>query len=188
MVSGLDVPSGPNCLCLRRAKSGRLPVKDSRYSRFCVSTLLYHSTTHHSTKKVHRLHGLTQIIFSVSSCIFMLHCIFAANKNLVVDLGPGELKEFIFCIIISCMTKSEKLIEKFLSKPKNFTYDELKNLLNRFGYYEVKIGKTSGSRVAFMNKDTKNVIRLHKPHPGNILKRYQLDLVEEELKSEGVIQ
>ncbi len=86
------------------------------------------------------------------------------------------------------MTKSEKLIEKFLSKPKNFTYDELKNLLNRFGYYEVKIGKTSGSRVAFMNKDTKNVIRLHKPHPGNILKRYQLDLVEEELKSEGVIQ
>lgn len=98
------------------------------------------------------------------------------------------MQEFIFCIIISLMTKVEKLTERFLSKPKDFTYSELKNLLNRFGYHEVKIGKTSGSRVAFMSKDTQNVIRLHKPHPGNILKRYQLDLVEEELKSEGVIK
>jgi hypothetical protein len=51
-----------NCLCLRRAKSGRLQVKESRYARFCVSTPLYHSTTHHSTKKVHRLHRLIQIL------------------------------------------------------------------------------------------------------------------------------
>ncbi len=86
------------------------------------------------------------------------------------------------------MSKLEKLIERFLSKPKDFTYDELKTLLNRFQYFEVKSGKTSGSRVAFMNEITKSIIRLHKPHPGSILKRYQLDLVEEELKSEGVIK
>jgi hypothetical protein len=86
------------------------------------------------------------------------------------------------------MTKSEKLTEKFLCKPKDFTYDELKNLMNRLGYHEVKIGKTSGSRVAFMNEETHHVIRLHKPHPGNILKRYQLDLVEGELRSEGVLK
>ncbi len=62
MVSGLDVPSGPNYFRLQRAKSGRLSVKDSRYARFCVSTPLYHSTTHQSTKKVHGLHRLSQIL------------------------------------------------------------------------------------------------------------------------------
>lgn len=85
------------------------------------------------------------------------------------------------------MSKSEKLKQKFLSKSKNFTYDELKALLNGFGYYELKTGKTSGSRVAFMNDDTQHVIRLHKPHPKNVLKRYQLDFIEEELKSVEVI-
>jgi hypothetical protein len=81
------------------------------------------------------------------------------------------------------MSKFEKLKQKFISKPKDFTYSEIKTLLNGLGYHELKIGKTSGSRVAFINERTQHVIRLHKPHPSNILKRYQLDLVEEELKS-----
>jgi HicA toxin of bacterial toxin-antitoxin, len=86
------------------------------------------------------------------------------------------------------MSKFEKLKQKFLTKSKNFTYDELKALLNGFGYKEFKIGKTSGSRVAFIDEETQHVIRLHKPHPKNILKRYQLDLVEEELRSVEVIK
>ncbi|MCK4764908.1 MAG: type II toxin-antitoxin system HicA family toxin [Candidatus Aminicenantes bacterium] len=85
------------------------------------------------------------------------------------------------------MSKLDKLKQKLLAKSKNFTFNELKTLLNGLGYHELKTGKTSGSRTAFMNDLTKHVIRLHRPHPGNILKRYQLDFVEEELKSAEVL-
>lgn len=85
------------------------------------------------------------------------------------------------------MGKNEKLLNRFLSKPKNFKYMELKRLLRTFGYDEIKKGKTSGSRVAFIS-DTKHIIRLHKPHPKPELKRYQLDLIEEELKKIGVLK
>ena len=79
------------------------------------------------------------------------------------------------------MGKHEKLLNRFLSKPKDFTFDELKTLLKGFGYNEIKSGKTSGSRVAFYNESTKHIIRLHKPHPRNIVKRYILDDLEKEL-------
>jgi len=86
------------------------------------------------------------------------------------------------------MGKAEKLLRRFLSKPKNFTYDELKRLLRAFGYEEAKTGKTSGSRVAFINPETRHIIRLHKPHPVPVLKQYQFNDIEEELKRMGVIK
>ncbi|MBU1627588.1 type II toxin-antitoxin system HicA family toxin [bacterium] len=84
------------------------------------------------------------------------------------------------------MSQSDKLLKKLLSKPKDFTYNELKTLLRRLGYKEAKTGKTSGSRVAFLNHKTKNIIRLHKPHPGNELKKYQISYLIEELRKMGV--
>jgi len=86
------------------------------------------------------------------------------------------------------MGKADKLLKRFLSKPKDFTYDELKRLLKSFGYEEVKMGKTSGSRVAFINQNTKHIIRLHKPHPKPELKHYQLNDIEEELRKRGLIE
>ena len=86
------------------------------------------------------------------------------------------------------MTKREKLLGKLLEKSKNFTYNELKSLLNGLGYKEITSGKTSGSRVAFINKKTNHLIRLHKPHSSNKLKRYQLDFIEIELRNLGVIK
>jgi len=86
------------------------------------------------------------------------------------------------------MSKTKKLLDRFLLKPKDFTYDELKRLLKSFGYEEAKTGKTAGSRTAFINRANRHIIRLHKPHPGNILKHYQLNSIEEELKRKGVIQ
>lgn len=77
------------------------------------------------------------------------------------------------------MTTLKKLIERFKKKPKDFTYDELKRLLSFFGYSE-KEG--AGSRVVFINEKTNHKIKLHKPHPGIILKQYQLDFIENELK------
>lgn len=85
------------------------------------------------------------------------------------------------------MSKAEKLLKRFLSKPKNFTYNELKRLLDNLGYKEAKTGKTSGSRAAFINYETKHIIRIHRPHPRPELKQYQLDYIEEELKNRGVI-
>jgi hypothetical protein len=77
------------------------------------------------------------------------------------------------------MTTLKKLMERFKKKPKDFSYDELRRLLSFLGYIE-KQG--AGSRVIFVNEKTNHKIKLHKPHPGNILKRYQMDLIENELK------
>ena len=86
------------------------------------------------------------------------------------------------------MSKAEKLIKRFLSKPKDFTYDELKRLLTLFGYREEKTGKTSGSGAAFINPENKHIIRLHKPHPKPELKTYQIDYIIDELKKMEVIE
>ncbi len=86
------------------------------------------------------------------------------------------------------MSRQEKLLKRFLSKPKDFTYNELKTLLNGFGYSVFTGGATSGSRVAFINNKTRHIIRLHKPHPHNILKRYQIELIEYELRNIEVIR
>lgn len=85
------------------------------------------------------------------------------------------------------MSQEEKLIKRLLSKPVDFTYDELKKILGKLGYEENNSGKTSGSRVAFYNEETEHVIRLHKPHPQNVLKQYQMDQIIEELKARRLI-
>lgn len=85
------------------------------------------------------------------------------------------------------MSKDDKLIKRLLSKPKDFTYNELRKLLTHLGYEESQSGKTSGSRVAFIHKDSKYIIRLHKPHPNNELKQYQIEQIIDELKSRRLI-
>jgi len=85
------------------------------------------------------------------------------------------------------MSKDEKLLARLQSRPKDFTYNELIKVLKLFGYIESQSGKTSGSRVAFICRETKHIIRLHKPHPNNELKQYQIDLVLEELRTRRLI-
>lgn len=78
------------------------------------------------------------------------------------------------------MSKKEKLIARFITMPTDFHYDEMVKLLGYFNFEEVKKGKTSGSRVKFIN--SKGVpIMLHKPHPTGIMKRYQLKQIKEVL-------
>ncbi len=85
------------------------------------------------------------------------------------------------------MSRKNKLIAKLLHEPKDFSYRELVTLLRHFGYYELKKGITSGSRRAFVNQKTMHVLRLHKPHPQNHLKPYQLKEVIYELRKFGYI-
>jgi hypothetical protein len=86
------------------------------------------------------------------------------------------------------MSRRDKLERRFLTRPADFTYDEMSRLLKGFGYEETKTGKTAGSRVAFINKTSRHIIRLHRPHPGNIMKKYQMDLVAEALRAKGMIE
>ncbi|MDR2920473.1 MAG: type II toxin-antitoxin system HicA family toxin [Tannerella sp.] len=77
------------------------------------------------------------------------------------------------------MGRKEKLLKHFLNQPKDFTFNEMVKLLNDFEFYEVKTGKTSGSRVRFRNESYPlNIIKFHKPHPGNILKPYILEAIK----------
>ena len=79
------------------------------------------------------------------------------------------------------MSRVEKLLDRLLSNPKDFTWDELVNLLAHFGYYEHNKDKTGGSRRKFVDEN-KNIISLHKPHPGNILKTYTIKEIIDHLK------
>ena len=72
------------------------------------------------------------------------------------------------------MTKREKLLERLLAKPKDFTWDELTRLMGAYGYYPNNKGKTSGSRVQFECENSEDILQIHKPHPSEILKPYQV--------------
>lgn len=88
------------------------------------------------------------------------------------------------------MGKKEKLEARLKSCPKDFTFDEMETLM---GYYDLvlsKSGKTGGSRVKFINKDTGVTITLHKPHSPdgkNVFKTYMIRQVIEQLKQEGLL-
>jgi predicted RNA binding protein YcfA (HicA-like mRNA interferase family) len=83
------------------------------------------------------------------------------------------------------MSQHQKLLQRLLKKPKDFTWSELICLLNGFGYTEVPTGKTAGSRRRFVHPEREPII-LHKPHPGNELKSYQVTQVITYLKVEGI--
>jgi len=85
------------------------------------------------------------------------------------------------------MSRAEKLLQRFLLQPKGFTYDELRRLLNSFGYEEARTGKTAGSRTAFYNAKLDDMIKFHRPHPSQIMKRCYLNEIENQLRRKGVI-
>ncbi|CEK10132.1 type II toxin-antitoxin system HicA family toxin [Legionella hackeliae] len=84
------------------------------------------------------------------------------------------------------MTKIDKLRQRFLSKPKDFTWDELRVLLKSMGFEEYNSGKTSGSRVKFIHTQYGDIM-LHKPHPNPELKGYQIKQILAQLKKEGLL-
>ncbi len=86
------------------------------------------------------------------------------------------------------MGTKEKLIERILSRPKDFTYDEAKRLFSIFGYVESNKGATSGSRAEFVSPDGKAPFILHKPHPGSILKSYVIKGMVEHIEKNNLIE
>lgn len=75
------------------------------------------------------------------------------------------------------MGTKEKLIERFLKLPKDFTFDELTRLFSIFGFEISNKGATSGSRIEFVNEKKNMSYIAHKPHPSNIIKNYVMKQV-----------
>jgi len=67
------------------------------------------------------------------------------------------------------LSKIDKLKARLLSKPKDFTYQDLVTLFKAYGFEE-RAGK--GSSRKLVNPQTGKIFSLHEPHPGNILKGY----------------
>lgn len=83
------------------------------------------------------------------------------------------------------MGTKEKLIIRFKSQPRDFTWDEFVRLFNILGFTLGNKGKTSGSRVIFV-KDNYSYIA-HKPHPEKYIKSYVIKQTLEFLTKNGLI-
>ena len=87
------------------------------------------------------------------------------------------------------MSAKDKLTERFKRLPKDFTFDELKNLLFGFGFVMSNKGKTSGSRIRFQNIELKIIIDIHKPHTsGSPIKETSLKEIYNCLLNNNLIQ
>lgn len=79
------------------------------------------------------------------------------------------------------MSKHSKTLEKIFRNPTSsaVTWSETESLLKHLGYTKLE---GSGSRVKFLNASMDNdIISLHKPHPGNELKKYVVEYLQEKL-------
>lgn len=87
------------------------------------------------------------------------------------------------------MAKIDTAIEKLCARPTpaDFKFSDLRKVMNHFGYLESNKGATSGSRVKFYNPETKAVLLLHKPHPGDEMVKAAVDSVVKFLKEHGHI-
>lgn len=72
------------------------------------------------------------------------------------------------------MNKKDKLIKRFKTLPRDFTFDEVLALFQYYGFELENKGATSGSRVKFYNAKDENSYIMHKPHPSNIIKGYMM--------------
>lgn len=81
----------------------------------------------------------------------------------------------------------EPVFLNFLRLPRDFTWDELVQLLRYFDYIADQKGKTSGSRIQ-LTRDNYPPIDLHKPHPDNVVKSYVMRRLRDFLIEEGLLE
>lgn len=84
------------------------------------------------------------------------------------------------------MSKQSKLLKRLMGIPNDFTYQELETLLGHYGFIASNKGKTSGSRMVFVDSNNRK-IDIHKPHPKQIFKAYQLKIIIKILKETNII-
>lgn len=77
------------------------------------------------------------------------------------------------------MGRQQKLIRRLYSKPKDYKWNEAVTLLKKLGFKQIE---GSGSRVKFFLEDPRSLIIIHRPHPGGILKTYQVNELIDKVK------
>lgn len=84
------------------------------------------------------------------------------------------------------MSQIDKLIAKLTKTPppKDFAWKQLQKVMKHFGYTELE---GAGSRVKFVNTETKHKVFLHKRHPDSTLIGPQIEDVVESLHSQGYL-
>jgi hypothetical protein len=73
------------------------------------------------------------------------------------------------------VSKLRKAIERLLSKPVDYTWDELLSLMISLGF-ELRTAGGSSRKALFF---------LHEPHPSKVLKAYQVRAAIQFLRNEG---
>ena len=86
------------------------------------------------------------------------------------------------------MGTKEKLIERFKRQPKDFTFNGLTRLFQVLGFEASQKGKTSGSRIEFVNSEKELSYGAHKPHPDSAIKSYVMKQILEFITSNKLIQ
>lgn len=83
------------------------------------------------------------------------------------------------------MDKKDKLLQRFRTLPRDFTFDEMVAVFKGCGFSLSNKGATSGSRIDFINENDGNSYIMHKPHPSNIIKGYVMRQVYSFLEVNG---
>ena len=82
------------------------------------------------------------------------------------------LEVLLNIVTFATMNKKEKLIKRFRTLPRDFTFEEVVSLFHGYGFELENKGATSGSRIKFYHANDQNAYIMHKPHPSNIIKGY----------------
>ncbi|MBR1688328.1 MAG: type II toxin-antitoxin system HicA family toxin [Prevotella sp.] len=86
------------------------------------------------------------------------------------------------------MNKKDKLLQRFRTLPRDFTFDEMVALFRQYGFVLGHKGSTSGSRVEFFNEQDGNSYIMHRPHPSNVIKGYVMRQVYTYLEVNGYLK
>lgn len=68
------------------------------------------------------------------------------------------------------MNKKDKVIKRFLSKPKDLTWSEYVKFFEIHGF---TLHNGDGSKRRFINENNQ-IFTIHEPHPSNIMKPYTI--------------
>ncbi len=82
------------------------------------------------------------------------------------------------------MAKIEKALKRLCSKPSDFEWNELKAIMEHFGF---ELKTTGGSGRKFIHPETRAAHFVHEPHPSKVLKAYQVRDAVAFLVKEGIL-
>lgn len=84
------------------------------------------------------------------------------------------------------MTRQQKLLQRFLKSPPpaDFRFDELETLLSSLGFRSYENARSSSHKlfIRIMTAGREYRIVCSRPHPGGILKAYQIRAIRSQLR------